>query len=108
MEVYGIVADVLTVPTRSDVLTRIRGAPAARGQWKRLTAAFASLLAVSTLGFGWWLLRPEPPAPFVQLSLAFEEGQVPVGLMELTADGSALVYVGPDESGQDTQLWIRR
>jgi len=28
--------------------------------------------------------------------------------MEFTADGSALVYVMAAESGQGTQLWIRR
>jgi serine/threonine-protein kinase len=33
------------------------------GPWNRLTGAFAALAAVTTLGFAWSLLRPEPPAP---------------------------------------------
>ena len=78
------------------------------GPWNRLTVAFAALAAVTTLGFGWSLLRPDPPAPVARFSSPFEEGQLPLGQMEFTADGSELVYVGPGESGQIRQLWIRR
>ena len=57
----------------------------------------------------WMLLRPKPPTPIARFSLFFEEQQVPAGdMMDLTADGSALVYVGPGESGQGSQLWMRR
>ena len=77
------------------------------GPWKRLTMAFAALAAVTTLGFAWLLLRPDPPAPLARFSSPFEEGQAPTNSMEFTADGSALVYVGPGESGQGQQLWIR-
>ena len=86
------------------------------GPWKRLTMAFAALAAVYTLGFAWSLLSPEPPephAPVARFSSPFEEGQGPpsaagAGGMDFTADGSALVYIGPGASGVGTQLWIRR
>ena len=83
-------------------------AGAAVGPWKRLTMAMTALAAVYTLGFGWLLLRPEPPAPVARFSSPFEEGQLPLSLMEFAGDGSALVYAGPGESGQIRQLWIRR
>ena len=90
------------------------GAGAGVGPWNRLTMAFAALAAVTTLGFAWALLGPEPPQPrlpVARFSSPFEEGQFPSSVsygMDFTADGSALVYVGPGPSGEGTQLWIRR
>ena len=91
------------------------GEGAAVGPWNRLTVAFAALAAVFALGFGWSLLRPEPPAPpapVARFASPFEDGQFPVALqtggMQLTADGSSLVYAVPDASGGGTQLWLRR
>ncbi|MEE8519636.1 MAG: protein kinase, partial [Dehalococcoidia bacterium] len=84
------------------------GEGAAVSPWNRLTTTFAALAAVTTLGFGWSLLRPEPPAPVARFSSPFEEGQAPTGAIKFTADGSELVYVGPAESGEGQQLWIRR
>ena len=57
----------------------------------------------------WLFLRPQPTTPVSRFSLLFEERQRPTGgMMEFTADGSVLVYVGPGESGQGSQLWTRR
>ena len=84
------------------------GASAAAGPWKGLSIALALALAAM---LGWSLLSPEPPAPLARFSSPFEEGQFPARLpstMEFMADGSALVYVGPDASGGGTQLWLRR
>ncbi len=84
------------------------GASAAAGPWKGLSIALALALAVT---LGWSLLSPEPPTPLARFSSPFEEGQFPARLpstMEFMADGSALVYVGPDASGGGTQLWLRR
>ena len=86
------------------------GASAAVGPWNRLTMAFAALAAVSTLAFGWALLRPEPPNPVIRYALALPEGEELLGTfgtsVALSPDGSLLVYVGPGEQGQ--QLWLRR
>ena len=84
------------------------GAGAAAGPWNGLTMAMAALAAVASLGFSWSLLRPATPPPLARFSSPFEEGQRPLGQMEFTADGSALVYSGPGESGQDPRLWIRQ
>ncbi len=83
-------------------------APAGVGPWKRLAMAMTASTALVTLAFGWLLLRPEPPAPVARFSSPFEEGQIPNGPFELTADGSALVYVGLAPSNTAPQLWIRR
>ena len=57
----------------------------------------------------WLVFRPQPPTPVTRFALLFEEQQGPTGtMMEFTTDGSVLVYVGPDESGQGSQLWTRR
>ncbi len=88
---------------------------AGAGPWNRLTMAtttLAALFAVTTLVFGWSLLRPEPPGPVARFGSPFQEGQFPVPLavnaMAFTADGSALVYSGPGASVQERQLWLRR
>ena len=77
------------------------------GPWNRLTVVMTALFAVTALTLGWSLLRPVPPAPVERFESPFREGQAPTGPFELTPDGSALVYVGPGESGEGTQLWIR-
>ena len=57
----------------------------------------------------WSLLRPvtEPPRSVARFELPFREGQAPTGGFELTRDGSALIYVGPGETGGGSQLWMR-
>ena len=78
------------------------------GPWKQIAIGAITVAALTTLGFGWSLLRPETPPPLARFSSPFEEAQLPTGFMEFTPDGSALVYVGVGESGEATQLWIRR
>ena len=56
----------------------------------------------------WLFFRPQPPTAVTRFSLLFEEQQIPADMMEFTADGSVLVYVGPGESGLGSQLWTRR
>ena len=88
---------------------------AAPGPWKRLTVAMTALFALSTLGFGWALLRPEPPPqpqPVERFLSPFGEGQEPrftgIGAFDLSPDGSMLVYRGPGEGSSGNQLWVRR
>ena len=77
------------------------------GPWKRLTVAMTIVAALATLTLGWSLLRPEPPAPVRRFESPFREGQAPTGWFDLTPDGSVVVYAGPSESGEGTQLWAR-
>ena len=83
---------------------------AADGPWKRLSLATTASTLVLAVVLAWALLRPETPAPLARFSSPFEEGQRPLdfSFVDFTPDGSALVYQGPGESGQGTQLWIRR
>ena len=83
------------------------GVAVGRSQWNLLSMGLGALAVVLALALGWSLLRPEPPAPLARFSSPFEEGQLPTGMMEFTDDGS-LVYVGPEDSGQGSQLWVRR
>ena len=84
------------------------GAATHVGPWKQIAIGAITVAALTTLGFGWSLLRPETPPPLARFSSPFEEAQLPTGFMEFTPDGSALVYVGLGESGEAPQLWIRR
>ena len=82
-------------------------ADAALGPWNRLTMAMTTLAAVTTLGFVWSLLGPEPPALTQSFSLATNEGQVPTPSLSVAPDGSAMVMrYAADASGP--QLWLRR
>ncbi len=79
------------------------------GRWKRLTVAMTVLAAMFAVVASWSLLRPvtEPPRSVARFELPFREGQAPTGGFELTRDGSALIYVGPGETGGGSQLWMR-
>jgi len=63
----------------------------------------AALAAAAAL-WGW--LRPEPPRPVTRYGLGFPEGQAPTGALQLSPDGSHLVYEGPAADGQG-QLWVK-
>jgi hypothetical protein len=78
-----------------------------QGTWKQITLALASLLLIAAGVAGWALSRPEPPRPVARFESPFREGQGPIGPIELTSDGSAVVYVGPGEAAGGSQLWIR-
>jgi len=75
------------------------------GRWNRVSIATTALAAGLALALGWALSRPEPVTQIARFSTPFEEGQRPgpIPFMDLTADGSALTYMG-----SDGRLWIRR
>jgi serine/threonine-protein kinase len=81
---------------------------AGRGQWTPLAMGLGVIAVVTSVGFGWTLLRPAPQPPVARFESPFRAGQLPIGPFELTRDGSAMVYVGPGESAGGSQLWIRR
>ncbi|MCH7935347.1 MAG: serine/threonine-protein kinase, partial [Gemmatimonadetes bacterium] len=93
---------------RHGELAEAGGGAVAAGPWNRLSVTTTAVAAMFALAFGWALLRPEASAPLARFSSPFEEGQAPIGRVQLTTDGSSLVYVGPGASGQGRQLWIRR
>ena len=85
----------------------VAGEGAALGPWSRLTMAMTTLAAVTTLGFVWSLLGPEPPALTQSFSLATNEGQVATASLSVAPDGSAMVMrYAADTNGP--QLWLRR
>ena len=78
--------------------------------WNRLTIAMTTLAAVLTLTLGWFLLRPESPRPVTRVSVHIPEDQFfhpSRGDLDLSADGSLIVYRGVGDDGQP-QLWARR
>jgi len=77
------------------------------GAWKRFTGAFATLFLLAAGLAGWAFLRPEPSRPVTRFESPFRPGQAPIGPLDMTGDGSAVVYVGPGESARGSQLWIR-
>ncbi len=78
-------------------------------QWTPIAKAATAVALIVVLGFGLSLLRPETTAPVSRFPSPFLDGQAPIGTVELTPDGSALVYTGPSRSGgTQNQLWIRR
>ncbi len=84
------------------------GGPLASGRWSGLTMLLAATTLISGGVAAWQLLRTEPPPLVARFSSPFEDGQSPLGSMDLTADGSTLVYVGPGEFGGAPQVWVRR
>ena len=74
---------------------------AARGQWTPLAMALGALALISTVGFGWALLRSALPAPVERFRLDLE---VPASSTNFAVlpDGSGVVYVGQG------QLMLRR
>ncbi len=87
------------------------GLSAAVGPWKRLTFATTATAAALALAFGWALLRSEPPLPVERFVISFGPGHDPALVdirgLNLSPDGSMLVYQGPGEQA-GTQLWVRR
>ncbi len=80
------------------------GAPSRRGRNAWPVIALGSALAAGALG--WWL-KPEAPRPVRRFEV-FARGSY--GPIALSPDGSTLVAVGagPDSSGTDTDVWLRR
>ena len=83
------------------------GAGGGVGPWNRLTMAFAALAAVT---LGWAFLRPEPPRPVTRVSVQIPEGQsfLGSGFLDLSPDGSLMVYQGVGDGESQRQLWARR
>ncbi len=81
------------------------GSTPASGNWSALTIAFASLFLLATAVAGWSILRPDSPGSVERFLLDIDLD--PESGLDLSRDGSALVFVGQDESGQ-RQLWLQR
>ena len=79
------------------------------GSWKTWSMALAAVALVSTLGFGWSLLRSDTPPPVVRFELNVPDG---LGLfggnlsLTISPDGSRVVFVGISAAG-GRQLWLR-
>jgi serine/threonine-protein kinase len=100
-------AAALTSPTYTRPLTGVGAAagPASR-RWKQIAlAAGAAALGCAVLALWAWL-RPAPTQPVTRFGIAFPDSQLPRGVLELTRDGSRLVYEGPGDSAEG-QLWVK-
>ena len=78
---------------------------AAVGPWKRLAVGFAVLAGLFGLGFGWSLLRPEPPQPVTRLAVT-----VPIDVflggprgLAVSPDGRTVAFA----DGRTGQLYQR-
>jgi serine/threonine-protein kinase len=78
--------------------------------WNRLTRGFAATTAVLATALGWAVLQPDPPplpAPIERFSLAVAEGQTPDEQLNVSPDGSMMVYRAMNETGRP-QLYLRQ
>ena len=78
--------------------------------WKRIAVGASTVAAVTMVGFGWSLLRPDAPRPVTRVSVDIPEDQFfhPIGGdLDLSRDGALLVYRGVGDEGR-SQLWTRR
>ena len=78
--------------------------------WKRIAVGASTVAAVTMVGFGWSLLRPDAPRPVTRVSVGIPEDQFfhPIGGdLDLSRDGALLVYRGVGDEGR-SQLWTRR
>ena len=86
----------------------------ARPRWMAVAVPAVALIAGGAIGAALWpRLRPAPPAPMSQWSLALKSNQAlqppdPSGgaRIAISRDGRSLAYIGPSESGH--RLWLRR
>lgn len=108
---FGAAADFVRAlgdPTfRHGQPERTHGVPGP-ARWKRRAYVAASLAVLFGLSTLWLASRPGPTRPIARFASPLADGQVPMMPMELTSDGSALVYAGARPSGAGSQLWIRR
>ena len=84
-----------------------------RGLWKPLSMVLAASTLILALGFGWLVLRHDPPQPVSRFLLNVPEGVQPftsgsgnVGLA-VSPDGSQVVFVGSSAEAPINQLWRR-
>jgi eukaryotic-like serine/threonine-protein kinase len=83
--------------------------PAIQRRWQVGVFAAGAIAVALALVSIWALTRAPPPAPTLRLSVLLPEPLV-VGMhgtMNLSRDGSILVYEGASEEGSH-QLWVRR
>ena len=80
------------------------------GLWRQIAVTFAALFILAAGVAGWSFLRPAPPKPVTRVSVQFPEDQSidpTFPNLDLSPDGSLLVYLGGDGAGPP-QLWLRR
>jgi hypothetical protein len=75
------------------------------GFWKGIALGAASLAFVLFLALLWSLNRPPPEVPSDWTLQGFPEDQALLGGFDISADGTFMVYAGPDPAGTDTVLW---
>ena len=89
-------------------------AAAARGLWNPLSIGTTVAAALSTfILVGVLASRPEPPVASIErYEMPFRDSQLPQvffpGDFGMSADGSALAYVGPSAETGVPQVWVRR
>ena len=86
--------------------TRLHALTSSRQRPSILLAALALGITAIAAGMAGRFLRREPPPPVARYGLAFPDSQVPVEAIELSPDGSRLVYNGPGDNGA-VQLWVK-
>ena len=75
-------------------------------RWRGVALAAGSVAILCAAVALWAGLRPAPTQPVTRYGLAFAQGQTPTGVVEITPDGSQLVYIGPGDSG--ARIWVKK
>jgi len=78
------------------------------GPWNRLSVVTAASTVLLTLALGWIRLRPGPPRRVTRVSVRAPGGQSYEGSLDISPDGSFLVYGGSDPEDATYRLWVRR
>ncbi|HZI30180.1 MAG TPA: hypothetical protein VFD64_18585, partial [Gemmatimonadaceae bacterium] len=107
----GQFADAL----RNPALIQSRAAAGAPTRRDRLAVTLGALALAAGVLAAWGWLRPGPAAVVSRYALSFSSDQSPLGMMQLSRDGSLLAYGGRDEQSVDrgraaimAQLWVKR
>ncbi|HSA56621.1 MAG TPA: protein kinase [Gemmatimonadaceae bacterium] len=90
-------AEALRVPG-SHVLPRTVATPRVSvraGGAGRHTLVLAAVAAVATAMAAWGWMRPQPAPVVSRYAVSFPASMAPLGMMQLSADGSRLLYGGP-------------
>ncbi len=78
------------------------------GLWNPLSVVMSLATLLLAVALALLITRPDPPRPLTRVSVEAPRGQSYEGDLDVSPDGSFLVYSGHDPEEDTNRLWVRR